>query len=263
VSTPLVLVHGGGHGAWCWEPMLPFLDTPALAVDLPPKALRTGALRSDPRGPGPRRPVKRDDFDPISVPILADSIIAAVDAAGMDRFVLVGHSTAGVAIPEVVRRIPERVTHLVFVSASIPPEGGSVVDTLVPELLEVLDDAITRSAAADVGNATLDQAMARYMFCNDMDAEQTRFVTDRLCAESTTLIAEPVSRVGIPRDIPKTYVRLSRDQAMPPDRQVTMIANLEASPGGHVAVVELDSGHDAMVSHPPELAAVLNRIAAD
>ena len=55
----------------------------------------------------------------------------------------------------------------------------------------------------------------------------------------------------------------SRDQSLPPDTQTTMIANLAASPGGDLAVVELDSGHNVMVSHPRELAEVLNRIAAD
>jgi pimeloyl-ACP methyl ester carboxylesterase len=262
VSTPLVLVHGAGHGAWCWEPTLRFLDGPVLTVDLPPKPLRTGALRPRTQYSGPNRPATRDDFEPITVPILADSIVADVDAAALDRFVLVGHSMAGISVPEVVRRIPERVVHLVFVAASIPPEGGCVLDTLVPELLEVMDDAIARSAASDVGTATLDQAMACYMFCNDMDEVQTRFVTDRLCAESTTVLAEPVSRLGVPLDLPKTYVRLGRDQTLPPETQSLMIANLAASPGGDVTEIELDSGHDVMISHPRELAAVLNHIAA-
>src|SRR3954463_853280 len=37
---PLVLVHGGGHGSWCWEPLLPYLMTDVLAVDLPPVEVR-------------------------------------------------------------------------------------------------------------------------------------------------------------------------------------------------------------------------------
>ena len=31
----IVLVHGGFHGAWCWERLLPHLESPVLAVDLP------------------------------------------------------------------------------------------------------------------------------------------------------------------------------------------------------------------------------------
>ena len=57
-------------------------------------------------------------------------MLADVDAAGYDRFVLVGHSMAGLTIPEVARRAPERVAHLVFLSCSVPPEGGSIVDIL-------------------------------------------------------------------------------------------------------------------------------------
>ena len=46
------------------------------------------------------------------------------------------------------------------------------------------------------------------------------------------------------------------------DIQDAQIANLEASPGGTVAVIELDSGHNAMISRPRELAEILDGIAA-
>ena len=92
---PLVLVHGGSHGAWCWDPMLPFLDGPVLAVDLPPKAARRGAA-----------PAVAAEFESLTVRDLADSIVADVDAAGFDRFVLCGHSMAGISIPEVAAAHP-------------------------------------------------------------------------------------------------------------------------------------------------------------
>jgi pimeloyl-ACP methyl ester carboxylesterase len=250
MTTPVVLVHGGAHGAWCWEPMLEFLDGPVLAVDLPPKDLRSGTAPS----------IRSDAFESLTVSDLADSLIADVDDAGYDRFVLVGHSMAGITIPEVARRIPDRVAHLVFVSASIPPEGGAIVDTLPAEVQEIMAQSTARAEVGDAG--TLDDETARYMFCNDMDEEQTRFVLDHLCSEGMSMIGERVSRAGIPPSLPKTFVRLRRDQSLPPETQSMMIANLESSPGGEVAVVELDSGHNAMISHPRELAAVVNRIAA-
>jgi pimeloyl-ACP methyl ester carboxylesterase len=255
---PVVLVHGGSHGAWCWEPMLPFLDGPVLAVDLPPKRLRVAPIP-------PVDAALAAELAALKISDLAESIVADAEHAGFHRFVLVGHSMAGLSIPEVARRVPDRVEHLVFVSASIPPEGGCVIDTLPAEVREITRDAIARAdvtggAAGETG--VLDGETARSMFCNDMDEDRTRFVLDRLCPESINLITETVSRLGVPASLPKTYVRLARDQSLPPDTQTQMIANLEQSPGGTVDAVELDSGHDVMVSHPRELAAVVGSVAA-
>jgi pimeloyl-ACP methyl ester carboxylesterase len=235
--------------------MLPFLEGAALAVDLPPKRLRAVPVP-------PVDAALAGELAALKISDLAESILADADRAGFDRFVLVGHSMAGLSIPEVARRVPDRVAHLVFVSASIPPEGGSVIDTLPAEVREITRDAMARASGAPGETGVLDDDTARSMFCNDMDADQTRFVLDRLCPESINLITETVSRVGVPAALPKTYVRLARDQSLPPDTQTQMIANLEQSPGGEVGTAELDSGHDAMVSHPRELAAVVARVAA-
>ena len=118
---PVVLVHGGGHGAWCWEPTVEHLGADVLAVDLPPKA---GARRCRVASTSP------PELLTLTVVDFAASVLADVDAAGYDRFVLVGHSMAGLTIPEVARRAPERVAHLVFVSCSVPAEGESIVDVL-------------------------------------------------------------------------------------------------------------------------------------
>jgi pimeloyl-ACP methyl ester carboxylesterase len=239
--------------------MLPYLDGPAFAVDLPPKRIRVAPVP-------PVDAALAAELAAVKIADLAESIVADADRAGLDRFVLVGHSMAGLSIPEVARRVPDRVAHLVFVSASIPPEGGCSLDTLPPEVREITRDAIARAAETTAGEAgetgILDDGTARSMFCNDMDEEQTRFVLERLCPESINLITETVSRLGVPPALPKTFVRLTRDQSLPPDTQTRMIANLEESPGGSVDTVELDSGHDVMVSHPSELAAVIGRITA-
>lgn len=255
MSNGIVLVHGGAHGAWCWEPLLPHLRSRALAVDLPPKEVRGGP----PRQPLPRTlaTVGLDEF--------ARSVIADVDAAGIDRFVLVGHSMGGLTIGEVARRIPDRITHLVFVSCIVPPEGQTMVDGLPAELQELTRAALALARGGDIaalGIAT-DESMQRQMFCNDMDESQARFVLDRCGPEAPGVFEEPVQRTGIPPGLPKTYVRLLRDQALSPADQDAQIANLRAAPGGDVRVVELDTGHDVMVSRPGLLAEVLNAIAAD
>jgi pimeloyl-ACP methyl ester carboxylesterase len=233
---PLVFVHGGAHGAWCWAPTLAELHGPTLAVDLPPTSIRGGPGRHE-LVPG---------IDDIHVADFAEAVLTACDRAGIDRFVLVGHSLAGITLCETARRAPERVAHLVFVSAIVPPEGRNVVDAMPPEIIDRVSTGMAE-AFAD-------------MFCSDLDAEQTRFVLDHVGGEVMNVMVDPVTRAGMPAAIPKTYIRLGQDHALPPSAQDASIAALEAVPGGRVDVVEIDSGHSVMISRPAELAATLRGI---
>lgn len=249
MAVPMVLVHGGAHGSWCWEPTLPYLEGEVLAVDLPPKAVRGGPGRYEPL----------PELRTLTIADFVASLIADVDAEGFERFVLVGHSMGGLTISEVARRIPDRVARLVYVSCLVPPEGGSSIDALPEDIRELTRAAMEHARATGedlIGG--LDEDRLRFMFCNDMDEAQTRFVLDRSGNEALGILAEVVTRTGIPPAIPKTYVKLLQDQSLPPDQQDTLIDNLRASPGGAVDVITLDSGHDVMISQPKLLADVLN-----
>ena len=252
MSLPIVLVHGGGHGAWCWEPTRTHLEHDAIAIDLPPKAIRGGSQRH----------AALEQLNHLTIADFADSAVADIDAAGLARFVLVGHSMGGLTTSELARRAPERVAHLVYVSCMVPPEGGTAIEALPADLRDMTRAAVEESRRGGenpVGG--LDESIVRTMFCNDMDEEQARFVVDHTGTEAAVILAEPVTRRGIPPDLPKTYVKLLRDQALPPGQQDLLITYLRESPGGKVHVVTIDAGHDVMISRPRELAAVLDRIA--
>ncbi len=249
--TPVVLVHGGGQGAWVWEPMQAELRAPSIAVDLPPRSVR-----------GVQRPASiPPELFELTVADFAAAVLAAADRAGYGRFVLAGHSLGGLTIAEVARASPARVAHLVFVSAAVPPEGGSVIDTLPDELREYARTSIEESLATRT-TGSMPEAMQRQMFCTDLDDAQARFLLDRCGLEAVAVVLEPVTRRGIPRDVAKTFVRLARDASLPPATQDALVANLRESPGGPVTVVEIDAGHQVMLSRPAELAALIDRIAA-
>lgn len=220
-----VLIHGGAHGAWCWEPMIPYLDGSALAVDLP------------------GRGSKPADLEKLTLRDFAASVVADIESARLSRVVLVGHSMAGLTIPRVVEQIPERIASIVFVSCLIPRDGQTLWSAMSMQ-------------AADGTPAGVDPANARRMFCNDMDEAQTRSVLERLCPEAPGVMSEPAALAGLRRPVPRTYVKLLRDQALSPALQDELIRN--AGPG--CSVVELDAGHNAMISQPRALAAILNRI---
>ena len=237
MPVPIVLVHGGGHGAWCWEPTVAELTTAVLAVDLPPVSIRGGAERF----------VHVPECETLTLADWAAAVLGAATAAGWDRFVLAGHSLGGATIAEVARRAPDRVAHLVCVSAVVPEEGGSVFDMLPAELIERMAGGLTEEAV-------------REMFCTGMDEEQIRFVLANVGTEVVGVMTEAVSRAGIPRTMPVTFVRLARDNALPPATQDACIARLRREVDV-VGVVDLDAGHNVMISAPATLAAVLDKLA--
>ncbi|HUJ64070.1 MAG TPA: alpha/beta fold hydrolase, partial [Acidimicrobiales bacterium] len=93
----LLLVHGGLHTSRCWEYLLPLLEMPARAVDLPGRGSRPA------------------DLSKVTLSDCVDAVIEEADAAGYSGFALVGHSLGGVTITETAFLHPERVTHLVYV----------------------------------------------------------------------------------------------------------------------------------------------------
>jgi pimeloyl-ACP methyl ester carboxylesterase len=230
-TAGIVLVHGSYHGAWCWERLLPLLRTPAVAVDLGGAGGTEGAP-------------SLGDF--------RDTIERAVLESGWDRVVLVGHSMAGLTVPAVAARIPSRIAQLVLISGIVPPEGRALIDTLPWVSRCYLRLALRRGAAA----APLSPRVARSLFCDDLDAATAARVLERLRPEPLRLFFEPVSRLGLPADLPTTYVTLRRDRAVSPAQQRAAACRLP-----NASLEEVDAGHDVMISRPAALAAILERLA--
>ena len=228
-----LLVHGGGHDSRCWSRMTPHLAGPSLAVDLPG------------RGGHPAR------LDSLTIADFVDSVVEDLDSfRDAERVVLVGHSMAGVTIPGVAARRPDRVAHLAFISCFVPKEGGSIALEM-PKPLQMISRLFSRRPV----EKPMSPRMAKYMFCTGMDQEQVDFTTSILVSEARGIFAEPVSRADLPPAnlIPRTFVKLLQDKSLRPKFQDRLIANL-----GDCDVKQLDSGHDAMISKPVELASILS-----
>ncbi len=232
-----VLVHGGGLDRACWEALIPLLDRPTLAVDLPGRG-RTPARMSD---------VTIDDF--------VDAVVSEIRANDLTDALLVGHSLAGITLPGVAAAIPDRIRAMVFIACAVPPHGdtiGSVLGSLSPAtsdlVLRLGNDAIT-------GEGTLHPDLAAAMFCNDMDDELAAHTLSIMTSEAPQIMDAPVDLTGLDQPLPRTYVRLLQDASLVLDTQDRMIANLRGAD-----VIDLDAGHMAMLSRPAELAAILNAL---
>jgi pimeloyl-ACP methyl ester carboxylesterase len=237
-----VLVHGGGFAASCWDLLTPRLPAPVVAVDLPGRG---------------RRPA---DLTRVTIADFVAAVVDEIVANDLNDVVLVGHSLAGVALPSVVGAVPDRLRHVVFVSASVPADGARVLDTLDPGIR-----ALAEQSDADAGaGGTLDPELAAAVFCNDMDDALTQYTIDRLVPEASRVIFEAVSLAGLRQPVPRSYVRLARDAIVEPLQQAQMIANLRDAATGPdapvVETVELDAGHMVMISRPDVLAEFLGSL---
>src|SRR3954454_25108428 len=239
------LVHGGGSTSRFWDRLLPHLDRPALAVDLPG------------RGNHPA------DLATLTVDDEVTSVVADIEAAALDGPVLlVAHSSGGLARPGVVAALGSQVAHVVLNAALVPPEGGCGLDCMKPNHSEGLALAADQ-ARKDGTSITLPGPPA------DPEAFRNTYGGDPLDDDSLAYVVDPVRSVpdtvhhyfqpvhwSNAATVPVTYVLNERDRPIPPAMQEEMIPRLPRPP----VVVRLDSGHVPAVTQPETFAAVLATI---
>lgn len=233
----LVLVHGGAHAADCWDLTVTELasqvpELRVLAVDLPGRANRPADLAS------------------VTITDWVNSAVADIEEAGLGDVVVVGHSMAGLTVPGIVGKLgAARVREMILLTAFVPPQGTSVVDTLRGPLAP-----LARSAGwIERRSFPMPAALARYAFCNGMTREQRRLTLSRLCMESPNVIFEPADRSDLPDDVPRTWIMTLDDRALSVRQQLTAIESL----GGVDTMICIDGCHDVMFSEPGRLATIL------
>ncbi|WJS98662.1 alpha/beta hydrolase [Novosphingobium humi] len=112
--TDYVLVHGAWAGGWSHQ---------GLAEDL--RAAGHRALVVELSGLGERR----GELHPgITLSDHIDDVCAAVEEAGFDRFVLVGHSYGGMVITGTATRLGGRIDTIAYLDAFLPEDGQSLWD---------------------------------------------------------------------------------------------------------------------------------------
>jgi pimeloyl-ACP methyl ester carboxylesterase len=223
-SDGVVLVHGGTHTSSCWDYLLPLLDAPACAVDLPGRGSRPA------------------DLSTVTLADCVEAVIDEADAAAFTRFALVGHSLGGVTITETAYLHPGRVSQLVYVGALVPPPGSSASVLMTGGRLEAM--------------TPMSEERAKTLFGNDLTEDQWTHHFKSIVPDAVGIMNAQLS--GYPGGIPITYVNMSQDVPVPPALAEQMAGNL----GPGVERRTIDAGHTVMVSEPEQLAAIINEVVA-
>lgn len=222
------LVHGGQHGAWCFERLIPELERhghDAIAVDLPIRDVGAGARA------------------------YAEVVVASL-AAVAEPVVVVGHSMGGLIIPLVAERRP--VARLVFLCAAVPEPGRSHVEVKTAEAGERVA-AGTLSVWAQPGDSHLfPRELARELFYHDCAPELQEWALDRLQPQSRHVLRERSPLRAWP-DVPVSVLTASEDRCIPPASLRTTARRLFGQ-----EPIEVPGGHLAVLSYPAEVAGALS-----
>lgn len=229
MKTPtLLLVHGSWHGPWCWEKLTPELDRLGIAWT----AVALPCVGDE----GSRLGTVADDAAVIEA--------AAREIAG--DVVVVAHSYGG--IPTTEARFGTNVKHLVYLGAFMPDVGQGLINLLPPGPLPPF--VIGREDGATEVNLPL----AVDTFYADCDAATAQWAVGHLRLHNGNCNVMPVTRASW-REIPSTYIVLTKDHASPPFMQREL-----AKQATHVR--EMGTSHSPFLSQPRELAELLAQIAA-
>lgn len=237
-----VLVHGAWHGAWCWERVVPLLESHGhrvIAPDLP--------------GMG-------DDRTPLGEVTLElwAQFVAALVRQQPEPVVLVGHSRGGIVVSQAAEYVPDRIQTLVYLAAFLVPDGRTLLDTMrrIPPRPESKDSLIF---APDGATSTIAPDAVKRVFYNTTPDEWVARAAALSGPEPMVSFTTPLQvtdeRYG---SVDRVYIECTQDRAIAPLLQSMMVADMPCR-----QVIMMDTDHSPFYSAPDLLAAHLLAIAAN
>lgn len=220
-----LLIHGGAHGAWCWQPLIHELEKRrhrGFAVDLP-------GAKGNPVPPSEA-----------TTEACLECVDAFIRKTRLRRFTLVGHSIAGFWLPVVAEKYAARIHQTVFLAAAVLAPGERGIN-VIPKNRRSAYQAARRSKELSL-TPRFPEAQRR--FFNDLPFAQARTAFSRLTPQSilpylTPANIDPASLPGL-----KRYLLCRQDATFPPALARTFAAKLNVVPEA------IDAGHDVMLSQP-------------
>ncbi len=242
---------------------------PSIAVDLPGHGVNapvpTGYLQ-----PGqPGLATERSALADLTMAQITDELVArlAEIRPRFRRVVLVAHSAGGGPASAAAERAPELVDHIVYLSAFLPagrprftdyidaPENAGAVH--VPQVGDPATTGVLRINPISADPAEV--AAIHRSFLADWPADRPGWRLllhpDEPIASLTAPITVTAARWG---RVPRTYIRLTDDLALPVVTQDLMVAEADlVTPDLKTELHSLPGAHSPFLTRPDELAELL------
>lgn len=229
--STFVLVHGTGHGGWCWQRVAPMLRSAGAEVHAPTLT-----------GVGDRAHVLGAAT---TLSTHAEDVARLLFYEDLHDVVLVGHSYAGMVLSAVVATAPDRVGRAVYLDAYLPDDGQTEVDLWPDEMRAEIE--------ADLHGGGEFRAPPTPELMGITDPVLVEWVRERITPHPMRTYTEPVPPAGAASaSVRRSYVACTEGPLV---GVFGPFADKARSKGWLVS--EIAAGHDVMLTHPDELATVL------
>ena len=238
MTAAFVLVHGTGHGGWCWQFLAPLLRAAGHDVYTP---TLTGLGSSS---------HLLNELTRISLDTHVKDITNLLFYEDLSEVVLVGHSYGGMVITGVAAKEPKRLAQIVYLDAYLPLEGENEIALWPADQKKKYHD--------DIASGIRFRPPIAPSMVGISDPKMSKWVEERSTPHpySTYEDPPPVSGTSESTSIPRTYIHCTLgpfSSWMEPF--ATRAHKLKWN------VYTMAAGHDVMITHPKELAEILIRIA--
>jgi pimeloyl-ACP methyl ester carboxylesterase len=225
--TQYVFVHGTWHGGWCWKKLLPFLEKETVKVFTPSLT-----------GLGDRYHLADKN---IGLSVHIQDIVNLLEFEDLDDVILVGHSYGGMVITGVAEQ-SNRVGKLVYFDALVPEHGQSAF-SMIDGLKESFQQTVDKNGLVPPWEPE------EFGVTNKQDIA---WMKPRLTPMPILTHAE---KLGAPKmkakKLPRYFIHCTQFG-------LGNFGEKIKSEGGKEFAI--NTGHDAMIIKPKELAEVLLKI---
>lgn len=234
-----VLVHGGGHGGWCYQSVAKILRARGHEVYAPSLT-----------GLADREHLLSADVD---LNMHITDIVKLLQYEDLLDVILVGHSYGGMVITGVADRATDRIANLVYLDAAFPENGQSLVD----HAGEVILAAREKARVVDGVELVLYPGEDPMEFFGVTDPGQIAWMKPRLtphpwkCFEQKLVLNNEAAM----RQLPVSFI-FSGVQIESLTDEIR--EQIRAFTQGRFW--EIDTGHDLMISEPEKTAEALLQV---
>lgn len=254
--SAIVLVPGAWMGGWCWRKLAPQLRDAGLDVYTPTLT-----------GLGERAHLARPD---IGLDTHLQDVINVLEFEDLRDVVLLGHSYAGAVVTGVADRVPARLRQVVYLDASVPDDGESMLDD--PAFREYVEEAARRGGDGWRWPLPEFTDLDRFASIAGISESDLQWFRRLAVPHPLKTMTDPI-RLSGPARVARTYIRCTKDPgpvSAEPQKSAPA-AGTGDSPEPEWATAlrndpdwgyeELPTGHWPQFSMPEELATLLVRIA--